>query len=510
MQVGQNPMGEFTAVYQKVPFISPWVRKKPASTSDFLKDELAVGDASPTERSESNLSRAEMDRIVALGSNPNLCLPLEAKHWTRKEIELFVFSAGYVRPGGSTSPNEIYAVKASMSDGEISAALAKAAEWIAEAEAMLIGSGAGMGVDSGLGTFRGHRSGVWEGLDAIGLRYEEICDARWFEEDPSLAWAFWNHCHVSYRASTPHSGYSQIRKWSERCPFGQFSFTSNIDGHWAASGMSSDKILEVHGSVLWMQCSRSCCVDVWKTQRDLGLSNTPTFRAEGGLPMCPKCGAVGRPNVQMFGADAGFSKARRTAQFRKYDDWLKSLADRPDRANLRIVCLEIGCGLTVPTVRREMESVLRKFPGARIIRVNPESTHIPAEFGHRGVGLPMGVNAVIDEVQSRLKRVTETASQKFTLERALALQAELNEVFANRGFQQQLRKLRRAHGGEGQTYQTERIKLLLGAQATVLPRYGFSGDLEGVMKMLAAFEAPVLASSVKVQRNGAILEKLIE
>ena len=60
------------------------------------------------------------------------------------------------------------------------------------ADAILIGTGAGMGVESGMATFRGKNAGVWPGLEAVGLAYDEICDPKWFTKDPHLAWAFWD------------------------------------------------------------------------------------------------------------------------------------------------------------------------------------------------------------------------------------------------------------------------------------------------------------------------------
>jgi NAD-dependent SIR2 family protein deacetylase len=47
------------------------------------------------------------------------------------------------------------------------------APWLVGADAVLICSGAGMGVDSGLGTYRGTNAGHF------GLDYEAICQPRW-------------------------------------------------------------------------------------------------------------------------------------------------------------------------------------------------------------------------------------------------------------------------------------------------------------------------------------------
>lgn len=43
----------------------------------------------------------------------------------------------------------------------------RAAEAVASADALLITTGAGMGVDSGLGTFRGRNAGVWRAAASL-------------------------------------------------------------------------------------------------------------------------------------------------------------------------------------------------------------------------------------------------------------------------------------------------------------------------------------------------------
>lgn len=367
-------------------------------------------------KEDGTLSKAEIQEILDNYSNPDVSLPLEAKYWSKQQLEMFVMTGGAIRPKGCSMPDERLLVNATMSKEQIARAFGEAAAWIADADAVLIGSGAGMGVDSGLNTFRGSRRGVWAGLEAVGLAYEEICHPRWFQEEPRLGWAFWNFCHRAYRGTAPHPGYAAVRELAQRCPLGFFSFTSNIDSHWAASGMRADNVLEVHGAVRWLQCSVPCCPDVWRAPRDLGLSeDEATHRARGALPTCPKCQAVARPNVQMFGGDSGFSKARRGAQFVKYDAWLKRLEARADRESLRVACVEIGCGLTVPTVRKELESVVRRFPGARLIRVNPENPGLAPELADRGASLPVAAGLAIQELSRQVQVQAEEPPVTFVL-----------------------------------------------------------------------------------------------
>src|SRR5688572_20278296 len=87
--------------------------------------------------------------------------------------------------------------------------LARAARAIRGAEYLVIAAGAGMGVDSGLPDFRGPQ-GFWRAYPAfekLGLRFEEIANARWFDEDPHLAWGFYGHRLNLYRRTRPHEGF---------------------------------------------------------------------------------------------------------------------------------------------------------------------------------------------------------------------------------------------------------------------------------------------------------------
>ena len=68
------------------------------------------------------------------------------------------------------------------------ALLDRAADAVRHADALLIGSGAGMGVDSGLPDFRGNE-GFWKAYPAfahLGLSFVELANPRWFETDPTL------------------------------------------------------------------------------------------------------------------------------------------------------------------------------------------------------------------------------------------------------------------------------------------------------------------------------------
>lgn len=239
--------------------------------------------------------------------------------------------------------------------------LKRAAQAIKNADALLIGAGAGMSVDSGLPDFRG-TTGFWKAYPPFrGKTYAEIASPDLMENDPHQAWGFYAHCMQLYRTVTPHAGFQIIKRWANVLEGKYFVFTSNVDGHFAREGFAPERILEIHGSNHFMQCSRGlqCSGEIWSAEDVHVKVDDETFRAVGELPQCKNCDAISRPNLLMFG-DKAWVPLRTVEQENCYSDWLHSMK------NKNIVAIEFGAGIAVPTVRVECQK-----RGRTLIRVNP-------------------------------------------------------------------------------------------------------------------------------------------
>ena len=253
---------------------------------------------------------------------------------------------------------------------------AAAAQLLANADALLIGAGAGMGVDSGLPAFRGNQ-GFWTAYPAYqGQSFADLACPQTFTADPELAWGFYGHRLNLYRQHSPHAGFAILRRWAEAMPHGYFVMTSNVDGHFHRAGFAPERIYECHGSIHHLQCHAGCMA-TWPADAVQLDIDPQTCCARSALPCCPHCGGLDRPNLLMF-YDGDWLGARYEAQQRRYQTWLRSVQNR------RLVALELGAGTTIATVRRSCES--SAWP---LIRINPQDTEPP----HQGVLLPVGALA---------------------------------------------------------------------------------------------------------------------
>ena len=234
----------------------------------------------------------------------------------------------------------------------------KAAEAIKKSKHILITAGAGMGVDSGLPDFRGNE-GFWKAYPMakkLGLSFQALANPKWFDVNPKLAWAFYGHRLNLYRETTPHQGFEILLNLPQQ----KFVVTSNVDGHFQKAGFSELKVVEIHGSINYLQCFYPCRQEIWQNSETIEI-DMDKFEAQN-FPKCKFCGAIARPNILMF-SDFSFVDKRVKLQMARYEFWLSQIEDS-------LVIIEIGAGKAVPTIRNLSNKIRREF-NATLIRINP-------------------------------------------------------------------------------------------------------------------------------------------
>jgi NAD-dependent SIR2 family protein deacetylase len=235
------------------------------------------------------------------------------------------------------------------------------------ADAVLISSGAGIGVDSGLPDFRGNE-GFWNAYPPIaklGISFAEMANPHWFKKDPRLAWAFYGHRLNLYKKTQPHEGFNLLLNYARGRKAGFFVFTSNVDGQFQKAGFPEDSICECHGTIHHLQCTVPCAHNIWEDP-DLAIEiDESAFRVTGELPVCPQCKSLARPNILMFG-DWTWLPERTAKQSKNMERWLSAVR----RENLKLAVIEIGAGTSVATVRITSEDIARD-KDTTLIRINP-------------------------------------------------------------------------------------------------------------------------------------------
>lgn len=267
--------------------------------------------------------------------------------------------------------------------------LRRAAAAVAEADALVIGAGAGMGVDSGLPDFRGTQ-GFWRAYplyQKLGLDFASMANPQWFDKDPAFAWGFYGHRLELYRRTVPHRGFALLKQWAARMKHGAFVYTSNVDGQFQRAGFDDARLVEIHGSIHFVQCARSCSGIATADAYTIAI-DPETLRAAEPLPRCDRCGEMRRPNILMFG-DGWWDSKRSDAQEARLSEWLGSLGDA------RVVVVECGAGTAIPSVRRYCERLARR--PATLVRINVREPEVPPG----GIGLAMGALEALEAMDPK-------------------------------------------------------------------------------------------------------------
>lgn len=154
----------------------------------------------------------------------------------------------------------------------------------AEAERVLVLTGAGVSAESGVPTFRGGGgAAAWKGMP-----FSVISSAGMLERDLVEVWAWFDYRRGVVEKLAPNPAHTALAGWQKR--FREFTLvTQNIDGLHQAAGTRD--VLELHGNLRRARCL-SCSARY----------ELPAVREDDELPpVCLECGGSLRPDVVLFG-----------------------------------------------------------------------------------------------------------------------------------------------------------------------------------------------------------------
>lgn len=208
-------------------------------------------------------------------------------------------------------------------------------------KSIVVLTGAGISVPSGLPAFRGP-GGLWNKPGNANYATFEA-----FAQDPAGCWNFWGEMKEKARNAAPNDAHIALANW-EREYFKDSKFTlitQNIDDLHQRAG--SKNVVELHGALFHTKCSNIKC-------------DLPPYRDERShrdqVPVCPRCQCFLRPDIVFFG------------------ETLPPLADHQAKKVLRDCDLFIAVGTsgTVSPASRFVEWA--KYADADTVLINVEAS----------------------------------------------------------------------------------------------------------------------------------------
>jgi NAD-dependent deacetylase len=163
------------------------------------------------------------------------------------------------------------------------------ASWVAQANRVVVVTGAGISTDSGIPDYRGPQ-GVW----TKNPKAEKMSDITFYISDPEVRQLAWqSRLNSPAWTAIPNRGHQAIVRIHEVGKLHAL-VTQNIDGLHQHSGVPSDKVIEVHGTIRQSVCWG--CGD----KRDM-LRVLERVRAGEVDPPCELCGGILKSDTISFG-----------------------------------------------------------------------------------------------------------------------------------------------------------------------------------------------------------------
>lgn len=234
-----------------------------------------------------------------------------------------------------------------------------------EADAILIGGGAGLSASAGL-LYDGKRfdDNFAEYIKKYSLT--DMYSSGFYPfKTQEEKWGYWSR-HIKINRFDPAAADVYLNLRSLVKDKEHFVITTNVDGQFYKAGFDPTLIFGVQGDYGKLQCAVSCHPKLYDNEQLVRqmVAEQENCRIPSSLvPVCPKCGGNMDANL------------RKDNYFIENETWHQSSLNYQrflsGLGNKKVVLLEIGVGYNTPSIIKfPFEEITSKHPNVTLIRMN--------------------------------------------------------------------------------------------------------------------------------------------
>lgn len=240
-------------------------------------------------------------------------------------------------------------------------AVGKLKEALSEADAVVIGAGAGLSTSAGF-TYSGERFEKYFSDFQAKYGFSDMYTGGFFPYQSSEEhWAYWSrYIYVNRYMDAPKLVYNKLFELVNGKDY--FVLTTNVDHCFQKAGFDKHRLFYTQGDYGLFQCSEPCCQETFDNEtviRQMIEQQKDMKIPDELIPRCPHCGKPMTMNLRAddkFVEDAGWHRAAE-----RYHLFLQ----RHER--LHILFLELGVGYNTP--------IIIKYPFWQMTAKNPRATY---------------------------------------------------------------------------------------------------------------------------------------
>lgn len=271
---------------------------------------------------------------------------------------------------------------------------------INEADAVVIGAGAGASTAAGI-EYGGKRfrENFHEFIMKYGGQYMTDMYAAGFYPFPSeeARWGYWSKHALLNRFDPPALPlYKELYEIVKNKKY--FVLTTNVDHQFYKAGFDRNRIFAVQGDYGEIQCQRGCHKKVYAAEelfRKMDAARKDCLIPSELVPICPVCG--GRMAMHLRCDDYFVEDEAWQDAADRYADFLEQNKEK------KVVLIEAGVGFNTPIIIRfPFEKLVRERAAYSLIRLNKNEAVVPRSFGKRAIGIGIDMAEAITDIWRRL------------------------------------------------------------------------------------------------------------
>ena len=262
-----------------------------------------------------------------------------------------------------------------------------------EADAVVIGAGAGLSTSAGF-TYDGERFQKYFADFEAKYGFHDMYSGGFYPyATPEEHWAYWSrYILINRYTDAPKPVYKELFRLVKDKDY--FVITTNVDHCFQKAGFDKKRLFYTQGDYGLFQCSEPCCQETWDNEAVIGqmVAEQKDMKIPSALvPRCPHCGKPLTMNLRSddrFVEDEGWHEAAG-----RYANFLRT------REGQKILFLELGVGYNTPVIiKYPFWQMTAKNPRATYACINRGEVFCPDEIADRAICVDGDIGEAIEKV----------------------------------------------------------------------------------------------------------------
>ena len=277
---------------------------------------------------------------------------------------------------------------------------------MAQAEAIVIGAGAGLSAAAGY-TYDGARFRQHFADFEAAYGFHDMYSGGFYPfPKPEIKWAYWSKMiHCNRYTPPPFPVYDQLYQLVKDSNY--FVLTTNVDHCFQRAGFARARLFYTQGDYGLFQCSVPCRQVTYDNEAQIRTMMAAQKHLEIPtelIPHCPNCGAPLTTNLR---ADSKFVEDQAWHDAAKrYSQFIQQVKEQ------KVLYLELGVGYNTPgIIKVPFWQMTAENKHATYASINMGETACPPEIKDRAILLDMDIRAAIESLTEMAGKSAESVDR---------------------------------------------------------------------------------------------------